>query len=436
MNSLTALPDDVLWEEGMLLAPQHFQQAALRQQDELRYHLALAAPYHWGVRQAVHDAHLLLTGTYRLLRMEAVMPDGLAVHRAPDLDLEVDLRPLEDRARVGPVRIWLTVPARREPGEPFAGSLGRTVPVDGVPVPDENTGDGALVVRRQRPALALQAGPRPGAQYVSLPLAEVKLDDEKFALTGYVPPLMEAGAESAPAQWCQELARRARLKAVALCERAADSPTTHATIRFLCGGLPPLEVLLATGRAHPFALYHALSGLAGWLAGAVAATVPPALRAYDHEDLDATFGPLREFAADVLSRVTDTLRAVPFEAMESRFELALRPAWTETGELLVGILAHAGTGEAEAAAWFEGARISTESRMASLRHRRIPGARRERVRDTGSLGLVPGRQEVLYRVTVDPEFIVPGERLVMANPGDPSGSTRPPRAVLYTRHES
>jgi type VI secretion system protein ImpJ len=435
MTTLSALPDEILWEEGMLLAPQHFQQAALRQQDELRYHLALAAPYHWGLREAVHDPHLLSAGTYRLLRMQAVMPDGLAVHRAPGVDLEVDLRPLENRARVAPVRVWLSVPARREPGEPFAGNLARMVPLEGFPVPDENTGEGTLSVRRQRPVLVLQAGDRPGAQYVSLPVAEVVLQDDRFILTDYVPPLLEAGPDSAPAAWCLEVARRTRLKAVALAERAADSPTTHATIRFLAAGLPPLEALLATGRTHPFALYHALCAMAGWLSGAVAATVPPAFRAYDHEELRASFAPLRDFAAEVLSRVTDTLRAVPFEAMESRFELGLRPAWAETGELLVGILAHPGS-EAEAAAWMESARIATESRVESLRHRRIPGARRERVRDAGPLGLVPGKMEVLYRVWADPEFILPGERLVVANPGDPSGSTRPPRAVLYTRHES
>ena len=37
------------WHEGMLLAPQHFQQLSLRQEAMLSYHAAALSPFHWGV---------------------------------------------------------------------------------------------------------------------------------------------------------------------------------------------------------------------------------------------------------------------------------------------------------------------------------------------------------------------------------------------------
>src|SRR5262249_28543467 len=43
------LPAAIQWYEGMLLAPQHFQQSSLRQEALLAYHLAALSPYHWGV---------------------------------------------------------------------------------------------------------------------------------------------------------------------------------------------------------------------------------------------------------------------------------------------------------------------------------------------------------------------------------------------------
>ena len=38
------VPDAIKWHEGMMLAPQHFQQMALRGEQLLVYHVAAAAP--------------------------------------------------------------------------------------------------------------------------------------------------------------------------------------------------------------------------------------------------------------------------------------------------------------------------------------------------------------------------------------------------------
>jgi len=40
------VPAAVHWHEGMLLAPQHFQRAALRSEALQAYHITAASPFH------------------------------------------------------------------------------------------------------------------------------------------------------------------------------------------------------------------------------------------------------------------------------------------------------------------------------------------------------------------------------------------------------
>ncbi len=69
MVEARSIPASVLWHEGMLLSPQHFQQADLRQQVQLSYMMLAAAPYCWGVRQFTLDPAALVGGD--LLRHRA-----------------------------------------------------------------------------------------------------------------------------------------------------------------------------------------------------------------------------------------------------------------------------------------------------------------------------------------------------------------------------
>jgi len=54
------LPGAIQWHEGMLLAPQHFQQLSIRYEELLHYHLMMISPFHWGIRRLKIDQVLLL----------------------------------------------------------------------------------------------------------------------------------------------------------------------------------------------------------------------------------------------------------------------------------------------------------------------------------------------------------------------------------------
>lgn len=431
-TSLHDIPEAVLWEDGMLLSPQHFQQGAQRQEELLHYHIGLELPYHWGIVRLVWDESQLTRGLLRVRTLEAVMPDGMAVRHHREATLEVDLSGHAEKARIAPVRVWLTVPARRGAGEPWLGSMHRTVPTEGDRAVDEHTGE-EIVIRRARPVLRLEAGPRPGNGYVSLPLAEVQVSEEAFKVTGYVPPLLRCSPETQPYQWCASLAQKTRNRATELAQRGVASETVHRSVRVMAGALPPFEAVIQTGRAHPFTLYHALCAFAGWLAGAVPGTVPPAFPAYDHENLDKTFRAVGHFATGLLNRMAETRQTQRFVLHAGGFRLpVLNAEWIRPEGLVVGLLAAEGASEEAAVAWMSGAVIGSEEQMEMLRARRETGAPRARVTDSARLKMAPGKREVLFTVTPDRDFVAAGQPLVIVNPRDPSGEQRPAAAFLYT----
>lgn len=432
ITPLQAIPEAVLWEEGMLLSPQHFQQAARRQEEILHYHVHLSAPFQWGVVDLEWDRTLLARNLLRVTRLEAVMPDGLAVRHHPRDTLQVDLKAHLGDARIGPVAIWLTVPAQRGADHPWQGSLERTRPTEGAPTVDENTGE-AVIVRRARPVLRLEAGARPSNAYVTLPVARLEIRDEALAITDFVPPLLCCTRESEPFQLCDALAQRTRQRASDLAQRGVASEEVHRSVRVMAGALPPFEAVLHTERPHPFTLYHALCAFVGWLAGAIPGKVPPAFTGYDHENPGAAFHEVIAYANSLLSGMAQTRRNERFDIHGGGFRLPiLRAEWVHPEGLVVGLLAPEGKSEADIAAWMAECKIASEGRMEALQYQRVSGAARDAVTNPARFRMSPGKGEALFRVIADDDFVEVGKPLVIVNPNDPAGKRRPAAASLYT----
>ena len=136
------VPPAIQWHEGMLLAPQHFQWLSQRQESLLHYQSSNISPFHWGIRHLEVDTVKLVDGLFRVLELEAVMPDGLVVSYSAGEgpDLVFDLTQLAD-IRQKPAMVHLAVVARSR-GLALAE---RYAFEESQPVPDENTGEGDLL---------------------------------------------------------------------------------------------------------------------------------------------------------------------------------------------------------------------------------------------------------------------------------------------------
>jgi len=82
----TSMNNRVLWTEGMLLTPQHFQQHDRYIDYLIQNKYACQQPYYWGFKSIKFSQELLTAGKVRLLNCVAIFPNGI-FYNAPDVDL-------------------------------------------------------------------------------------------------------------------------------------------------------------------------------------------------------------------------------------------------------------------------------------------------------------------------------------------------------------
>jgi type VI secretion system protein ImpJ len=72
-------PQRVVWSEGLLVSPQHFQQQDLYHERMLDERIAALSPYRWGVVSVELDAGALGTDQLRVTKFVGILPDGFFV---------------------------------------------------------------------------------------------------------------------------------------------------------------------------------------------------------------------------------------------------------------------------------------------------------------------------------------------------------------------
>ena len=432
------VPPPVQWHEGMLLAPQHFQQSSLRHELLVHYHAAAAAPFHWGVRHLEIDPVALADGIFRVLDLEAVLPDGLiAAQAAGDLpELSVDMNPRIDEMRQQPLTVHLAVVAR---GRGLAIQE-RYASEDGGSIADENTGEGEIPVPVWKPRLQLLLGDDIPPKYITFPLARIVFRNETFSRARFEPPWLRVAPGSAIYELCSALAARLREKSTFLAEQVR-SPSSSASVpqlvdtkilvHCLTGELPQFEAILRTGVSHPFPLYVALCSVLGHVAGLGRSLVPPALEPYDHNDPFGSFDQVQAaISRSVAEGIHEAYTPYPFAVEGEEFHIVFDPNWTGR-HVILGVRAPSGVSDQEMAAWVARSVIASRSKIVPLRDRRVTGARRKQIE--ADADLVPPRGVTLYTVAADPEYVQPGEDLVVINPGD-GRRLRPDSIVLFVRN--
>ncbi len=444
MTGARDIPDAIAWHDGMLLAPQHFQQQALRHEQQLTYHIRQARPFHWGVAHLQVDRVQLVSGLVQVRELEAIMPDGLVVDYNPGSDepLEVDISAYADPVGQTQITIHLIVPNARADRAPGPGETPRFVSVEGAPVIDPHGGE-EVSIARLRPRLALFAttGPnqKPPQKFVSMPIAQATFRNDAFVLTEFVPPALAVTANSALGRLGAEVVRRVREKALFLAERSgvgSGNATTELAeaarieIRSLVTGLPPLEAQLGVGVCHPFEVYLSLCTLAGHLSAFASGAVPAKLSRYDHDDPMASFGEVRDFILRMIDRVKEGVARIPFTLEEGMFGLPMEEAWLK-GRLVIGVRGPATATVSEIAAWMENCIVASRSKLETLSGLRVKGAERIVLDDNGEGGVAAPRGVVPFEVKVDPRYIVPGERLEIWNPDTLGSRFRPVEITLF-----
>ena len=435
------LPDRIQWHEGMLLTPQHFQQEGARQEALLAWQSLATNPYGWGVRTLAIDEALLNAGLLRVLRLDAVLPNGMAVSydsaTAQGPALELALGEWDGEMTQRDVDIYLVVGATRSMNQPGQPSMFRGV--ESQPVADEISQALPADLPRMAVNLGLMAGKLPPPAYTSLRLMTANKANEIVRRGAYQPAMLEVPADADVRQRAKLLATQMRNKALFLARQTAH-PSSRTEDRLsmleqkgrlaaLTLNLPWLEAVLRCPVVQPLSLYLALCAQLGPLATLRPGAVPLLPPAYDHADSEPQFGAVLEALFALVGEVSQEWKTVTFGFDGEAFALPLRQEWLAR-RLVVGLR---GQPEREAGEWMAGAVVGSQTIWTSLADRRVLGAARTRIDEASELGVRSSAGYTLFSIEVSDAFIVAGQPLLISNANDTLHARRPQEVVLFIR---
>ncbi|MDR0704700.1 MAG: type VI secretion system baseplate subunit TssK [Planctomycetaceae bacterium] len=402
----------VRWHEGMFLLPAHFQMTDRRNNFLLARRFSVTMPFAWGVIQQQLDISQLGSGIFRVLEMEAVMPDGLYVQYSQPASsgvtpvkqsepiLEIKLTSLQETPNTEQT-IWLLVPyALSNPADDFENLRYRELEYS---IQDPSTEE-YQPIPVLAPNLSLFLGDPP-SRFAALPIAKVSFRAEGFYLHDYEPPRLLICRNSPIYKMLLDLVTTIRNRAAALVRQDEELSDNERSLYFdprvilpgLLGPLPMLETLLFSEGAPPLYLFGALSGWTSSLCNIGRLTIPKRIN-YDHSD------PLRCFTLQIEAilheielRIPARYREIPFiHTADEQFSLTSKRL--VAGTVILGVALRSGTEEEKVIRWFEQAVIGFESEIESLTLRRSVGAVRKQTHKTGLLTL--SRRMLFWEITI------------------------------------
>ena len=322
--------DKVVWQEGMFLRAQHFQQQDRYLEHLLQARAAPLRPHPWGVTELSLDRDLLGAGKFAIANAAGVLEDGtpFAIPHTADQPPPLDL-PEGTRNAV----VYLAAPLR-QPGStevaftegPDSGAARYALKrFEAFDTHSDSTLAAELQVGRPRLRFMLESEERAGFTCLGIArVTEVQADRRVLIDERYVPTCLRISAATPLANLVAELVGMIGQRAEALAGRLSQpgSRGVSDVAQFLLlQALNRWQPLLAhwadAGNLHPETFYSGLVQVAGELATFTdpnrrAGTYP----GYRHEDLQRSFAPV----------VADLRRALSADIDQNAVAIPLREA--------------------------------------------------------------------------------------------------------------
>lgn len=319
----------IVWNEGMLLTPHHFQQWDNYHEELLNSRFTSLVSYEWGVLDLELNHESIANGYFELVRCRAVMPDGLLLN-IPQTDQAPDPRPIENHfdPEADRLDVYLAVPVKRDGAANFqVGGSEHSQMVrywqEAATVQDETTGRNEQQVALARSNLRLLFADELRDGYSSIKVAELeRTATGQLTLSGtYIPPALGVAASPWLLNMHRQIVEILVTKSSSLGEQRrqrtaslADFTTSEIAVFWLLhtvnSAIPVLMHLLRTRIVHPERLYSELIQLVGKLMTFATDRHPKNIVRYEHTNLYLTFSQLAAEIRDLLETVIPT-RCVP-----------------------------------------------------------------------------------------------------------------------------
>ncbi len=308
----------VIWQEGMLLRPQHFQQSDRYYDAQLKLRTQKLGHYAWGFFGLEIDRQFLNMGKLVLSQASGLLPDGslfeIGAEREP---LALDVPP-----NTGNTPVYLALPLvtgnhieSRRPEQKDV--LARYTAFD-EEVADSNAGDSSSSqVSTGRPDFRLLLGEQQSDQaYVKLKLCDI-LDTTPDGVISldpeYIPTFIDFQASSYLLSCLKEVISMLGHRGDILAERISATGKVGGAevgdfmmLQLINRYEPVLRHYMGIDRIHPEHIYRELLGLLGELATFSSETKRPRLDGrYLHNDQGLSFRKLMDAIRQVLSMVLE-----------------------------------------------------------------------------------------------------------------------------------
>lgn len=326
----------IVWNEGMLLTPHHFQQWDNYNEDLINSRFDSAVPFDYGVLDLQVNNEAIANGNFQIINCRAVLPDGLMVN-VPDAEAVPDLRPVGDHfsAEAERLGVHLAIPAKKV-GEANFQANGAKANInlrflqEGVMVKDETSGtnEQPLAYAKSNLRIIFDDELRDGftsmkiAELARTPTGQFKISEE------YIPPILKVSASVWLTNLLRQLVEILITKSGSLGEQRrqrnaslADFTTAEIAIFWLLhtinSSIPTMAHYFRSPLVHPERLYLEMATLVGKLMTFSIEYHPKDIVKYDHDDLQFTFANLSGVLKELLETVIPS-RCVPIPLEKTR----------------------------------------------------------------------------------------------------------------------
>lgn len=298
----------VLWSEGILLTPQHFQQADRYTENLLQKRVSTLAPLGWGLTGLQCNDEGLANGEFSVVAASGVMPDGL-VFDVPTNDEAPSSRSIAAHfpAEAERLDVFLAIPnvpagsaAHSDSGE-HDGRATRYC-TRRIGVHDAGGKGEEREIQTAAANLRILFGGESLENYTTIKICELgKTSIGGFELTeGYVPPTLNLRTSpvlhgtlrkvlEVLSAKSTEFSKQRRNRGTGLASFSTSEAASFWLLHTVNGFIPRLQYYFQTNAVHPLDVYLELAQLCGYMYSFASEGHPKDTPAYSHTDLGGTF---------------------------------------------------------------------------------------------------------------------------------------------------
>ena len=326
----------IVWNEGMLLTPHHFQQWDNYYEELLNSRISSIKPYEYGILDLHINREAVANGNFQIINCRAVLPDGLLVN-FPDTEAVPDLRPVGDHFHPEAERlgVHLAIPAKKK-GEANYQANGAKANAnlrflqEGALIKDETSGTNEQPVALAKSNLRIIFDDEVRDGFTSIKIAELERTPtgQLQVHEDYIPPTLRTSSSVWMANMLRQMVEILNTKSGSLGEQRrqrnaslADFTTSEVAVFWLLhtinSAIPAMAHFFRSPLLHPEHLYLTMADLVGKLMTFSTEHYPRDIVKYDHDDLHFTFFNLSAMLKELLETVIPS-RCVPIILEKTR----------------------------------------------------------------------------------------------------------------------